>query len=313
MKLRAAVIGVGYLGRFHAQKYKNNPGVELVAVCDGRLEQAQTVAAELGTRAVTDPSSLIGQVDLVTVAASTQAHYSLGKMFLEAGIPLNLEKPLAATAAQARELVEIAKKKNVILSTGHIERFNPSIVALRERMKAPKFIDLIRHTGFRARGADVSVMHDLMIHDIDLLHWLSGSKIRELHAAGTKVIAKTWDAVEVFATLENGVTARLSASRISSRPQRSLRVLEDGRALQADTGSLEVDLIEPVSVDAAEPLKISKIAPAKVDALQLETDAFIASVRDKRAPVITGADGLAALEVVERIETILEQGPGAAR
>lgn len=307
MKLRAAVVGVGYLGRFHAQKYKNNPAVELVAVCDGRAEQAQAVAAELGCEAVTDPASLIGRVDLVTVAASTQAHYALGKLFLEAGVPLNLEKPLAATAAQARELVELAARQGVVLSTGHIERFNPSIVALKEQMKAPRFIDLIRHTGFRARGADVSVMHDLMIHDIDLLHWLTGSRVKDLRASGVKVIAKTWDAVEVFATMENGMQARLSASRVSSRPQRAIRVLENGRALQADTGILEVDLIEPVAFDAAEPLKISKVAPAKVDALQLETDAFVASVREKRAPVITGADGLAALEVVERLEKLLEE------
>ena len=128
MKLvKAAVVGVGYLGRFHAQKYKNNSGAELVAVCDGSADRAKLVAEELGCGAVTNPRELIGKVDCVTIAASTQAHFDLGKIFLEAGIPVNLEKPLAATAAQARELVALARAKKVLLGVGHIERFNPAI------------------------------------------------------------------------------------------------------------------------------------------------------------------------------------------
>lgn len=305
-KLRAAVVGVGYLGRFHAQKYKNNPDVELVAVCDGRAEQAESVARELSTKAVSDPRDLVGQVDLVTVAASTKAHFDLGRLFLEAGIPLNLEKPLAATVAQARELVELAERKKTLLCTGHIERFNPAITALRSVLGQPRFLELTRHTPFRARGADVSVLHDLMIHDLDLLLWLANSGIKSVRAAGVKVISPDWDAVDAWIEMENGLTARLSASRVSSRPVRAIRVLEDGRTHQADTGLLEVDTIEPIAFDAAEPLKIAKMAPAKVDALQLETDAFVAAVRGGK-PVVSGADGLKALEAVDRIERALAE------
>lgn len=307
MKKRAAVVGVGYLGRFHAQKYKANPDVELVAVCDGRPEQAEAVAKELGVEAVADPRDLVGRVDLVTIAASTQAHHELGRLFLEAGVPVNLEKPLAATVARARELVELAARKNVLLCTGHIERFNPAIVAFKGELRRPKFLDLTRHTPFRNRGADVSVLYDLMIHDIDLLFWLSGAAaVKNFRAAGAKLITHAWDAVDVFAEMDNGVTARLSASRVSSRPARAIRALDDGRAIQADTGALEVDLVEPVARDAAEPLKITKIAPAKADALQLETDAFVAAVLGKAKPVVTGADGLRAVEFVERIEQELK-------
>lgn len=305
MKSRAAVVGVGYLGRFHAQKYKALADVELVGVCDGRPDQARAVANELGVHAFSDARDLIGKVDMVTVAASTQAHYGLGLMFLEAGIPVNLEKPLAATAAQARELVHLAERKGVLLCTGHIERFNPAVVALRKELREPKVFDLIRHTPFRARGADVSVLHDLMIHDIDLLLWLSGSKVRGLRAAGTSVISGTWDAVEVFAELENGASARLSASRVSAKPLRSVRVLENGRTIQADTGTLDIDLVTPIAKDAAEPLKIAKIPAEKSDALQAETEAFVAAVRGRHKPVVTGADGLHALEVVEQIERLL--------
>lgn len=302
MKSRAAVVGVGYLGRFHAQKYKANPDVELVAVCDGRFEQAETVAKELGTAAVRDPKDLIGKVDLVTVAASTQAHYELGKLFLEAGIPLNLEKPLAATVPQARELVDLAKKKNVLLCTGHIERFNPAVLAVKKELRKPRVFDLIRHTGFRNRGADVSVLHDLMIHDVDMMLFLSGANVKNVRAGGSKLITNDWDAVEAFFDLDDGSTARLSASRVSSRPLRMVRVLDEGRTIQADTGTLEVDLVEPVSREAAEPLKITKTTAEKVDALQMETNAFIAAVRGTQKPAVTGADGLKALEIVAEIE-----------
>lgn len=305
-KLRAAVVGVGYLGRFHAQKYKANPNVDLVAVCDGRTEQAQAVATELGVRAVSNPRELIGQVDLVTVAASTQAHYELGKMFLEAGIPVNLEKPLAATADQARELVELSEKKKVFLSVGHIERFNPAILELRRRMKNVQFFEFVRHTPFRARGADVSVLSDLMIHDLDLLFWLSGSRIKDFKASGSRLISKTFDTAEAFVELEDGRSARISASRVSTRPQRSIRLLQNGSILWADTGSLDLEFIQPIDLNAAEPLKIEKFTADKKDALQTETDAFIQAILEGKPPAITGRDGLMAVEAVEKIERSLK-------
>lgn len=298
--LRAAVVGVGYLGRFHAQKYKTLSGVELVAVCDASREQADKVAAELGVRALTNPTELIGAVDMVTVAASTRAHYELGKQFLSAGIPTNLEKPLAATSAQAKELVELAAQKKTLLCTGHIERFNPAIRELKNNFKSPSFFDLIRHTPFRERGADVSVIHDLMIHDIDLLLWFTGSRVRSVRASGHALKTKTWDSVEAFIELENGQTARLSASRVSSRPQRSIRVFDQGQVLFADTGTLELDVVD--GDKASDPRKKTC---DKADALQAETEAFVAAVAGLAQPVVTGLDGLRALEVVDQIEAVL--------
>lgn len=291
-RLRAAVVGVGYLGRFHAQKYKALGGdVELVAVCDANREACDAVAKELSAKAVYDARELIGQVDCVTVAASTQAHYALGKLFLEAGIPLNLEKPLAATSEQARELVTIADNKKTILCTGHIERFNPAVVQLKKMLKKPVFFDLIRHTPFRERGADVSVVHDLMIHDIDMLHWLTGARVQSVKASGHALRTKTWDSAEVFVEMDNGMKARLSASRVSSRPARSVRVLDEGQILFADTGALEIETVTAETV---------KVTCEKTDALQAETAAFVAAVRGAQ-PVVTGGDGLRALLVVDEI------------
>lgn len=308
MKLRTAVIGVGYLGRFHAQKYLNNPATELVGVCDARFEQAQTVAQELRTQAFARPQDLLGKVDAVTVAASTQAHYEVGKLFLEAGIPVNLEKPLAATLGQAEELVNLASRQNVVLCTGHIERFNPSLRELKGCLRQPRALDLIRHTGFRARGADVSVLHDLMIHDLDLVLWLTGAEVKNFSASGVKVLQPTWDAAEVCLELSTGAMARISASRVSHQPLRQVRVLQEGESITVDSGALTLEVTRAAAAGSVDPLAISKKQIDKTDALQAETDAFVAAVLGQAPPVVTGADGLKALELVTQIDQALQRG-----
>lgn len=309
MKLRAGVIGVGYLGRFHAQKYRQNPLIGDLFVCDSRKEAAETVAKEVQGVAVTDPRELFSKVDLVTIAASTRAHFELTKMFLSAGIPVNVEKPIAASAKEAEELVRLARERQLPLAVGHIERFNPAIVELRQLITAPRGIELIRHTPFRARGADVSVLHDLMIHDLDLLTWLGGADVRDSQAVAAKIITSDWDLCDAHFTLANGLKARISVSRVSGRPQRSIRVIQDQMTLFADTGSLEIERITPIAMDAAEPLKIEKWTVAKKDALQAETDAWIDAVRLKQSPLVSGEDGLRALR---HVETLLTQLQGRA-
>lgn len=303
--IKTAVIGVGYLGRFHAQKYSNNPSVELVGVCDHNPENAKAVAQELQTKAFEKPQDLIGRVDAVTIAASTQAHYELGRLFLEAGIPVNLEKPLAATLQQARELVDLAAKKKTLLCTGHIERFNPSLIELKKNLKKPAAFDLIRHTAFRARGADVSVLHDLMIHDLDLVLWLTGAKVTSFTASGARILQPTWDAAEVSLELSSGALARISVSRVSNRPARMVRVLEQGASFTVDSGALTMEIVT-ASGGKAEPLATEMLQVAKRDALQDETDAFIDAVSGKAPPVVTGEDGLIALELVTRIDEAIQ-------
>lgn len=307
-KLRSAVVGVGYLGTFHAQKHKNNSDVELVGVCDFSPAQADKVAAELGVSSFHRAEDLVGQVDLVTISASTQSHYELAKLFISAGIHVNIEKPITATVEQAQELLQLAAKKDVLVAVGHIERFNPCIQEMRKHLKNVRSIELIRYAPFKARGADVSVLHDLMIHDLDLLYWLSGSEVASFEASGVKLITQELDIASATFKMKNGIHATIKVSRVSPTAERSIRIIQDDAIIVANTGSLEIEKIEKGGDLNTEPLKVTKWAVTKEDALQKEEDAFIFAVKNKTAPVVTGQDGLKALEGIAQIENKILKG-----
>ncbi|WP_413570116.1 Gfo/Idh/MocA family protein [Bdellovibrio sp. HCB117] len=305
-KLRAAVIGVGYLGNFHAQKYKNNPHVELVGVCDHFPAQADKIAAELGVKSFHRPQDLLGQVDLVTVAASTLSHYEVAKTFLQNGVHVNVEKPITATVPQAEELVALAEKNNLKLAVGHIERFNPSVVEVKKNLKQPRLIELTRMATYKARGADVSVLHDLMIHDIDMLFFLSGtSEIESMIGTGSKLVSKELDTASVAIKMKNGVVGVINVSRVSSTMTRSVRVIEDDFTLFANTGIHELEKGEK-GPGGDELVKYTKWTLEKADALQKETDAFVDAVINNKKPVVTGVDGLVALKAIEDVQRMIE-------
>src|SRR5262245_25130509 len=188
-KIRAAVIGVGYLGRFHAQKYAQIPGCELVAVVDGREDARNAVAAEVKSRAVADYRELLGKVDAVSVVTPTPAHFEIAEAFLSAGAHVLVEKPITETPAQARQLIATAAKHHRILQVGHLERFNAAILAAEPHISAPRFMECVRLAPFKERGTDVNVVLDLMIHDIDLVQSLTGSEIVSIDAVGTPVFS----------------------------------------------------------------------------------------------------------------------------
>ncbi|MEK2645000.1 Gfo/Idh/MocA family protein [Bdellovibrio sp. BCCA] len=304
-KLRGAVVGVGYLGNFHAQKYKNNPHVELVGVCDHFPAQADKIAAELGVKSFHRPADLIGNVDLVTIAASTLSHFELAKMFLQNGVHVNVEKPITATVPQAEELVALAEKNNLKLAVGHIERFNPSVNELKKHLKNPRTIELVRMAPYKARGADVSVLHDLMIHDMDLLFWLTGSEIESMVCSGTKLVSKELDTASVSFKMKNGTHGIINVSRVSPTTQRSIRVAQDDCTLFAQTGTHELEKVE-VGPGGDELVKVTKWTVEKADALQRETDAFIDCILNDKKPVVTGLDGLKALKAIEDIQRMIE-------
>ncbi|WP_413581148.1 Gfo/Idh/MocA family protein [Bdellovibrio sp. HCB288] len=303
-KLRGAVIGVGYLGNFHAQKYKNNPNVELIGVCDHFPAQADKIAAELGVKSFHRPQDLIGQVDLVTIAASTQSHYEVAKLFLENGIHVNVEKPITATVPQAEELLALAEKHKVKLAVGHIERFNPSVNELKKHMKNVSTIELIRTAPYKARGADVSVLHDLAIHDMDLLFWLTGSEIESMICSGTKLISPELDTASISFKMKNGIHGIITVSRVSPVGQRSIRVVQDDCTIYANTGIHELEKVEK-GAGGDELTKITKWTVDKADALQKETDAFVDAVLNNKTPVVTGLDGLKALRAIEDIQKMI--------
>lgn len=304
-KLRGAVVGVGYLGRFHAQKYQSNPDVELIGVCDHLPVQADKVAAELGVKSFHRPQDLVGQVDMVTIAANTLNHFELAKLFLENDIHVNVEKPITATIDQAEELVTLAERRQLLLAVGHIERFNPSVIELKKHLKSPKVIELTRMAPYKTRGADVSVLHDLMIHDMDLLFWLSGSEIDAMMCSGTKLVSQELDTATVSLKMKNGVLGIINVSRVSVGTQRSIRVLQDDCTLFANTGNHELEKVQ-MGPGGDELVKITRWTVEKADALQKETDSFVQAVLKKQPLEVTGIDGLQALRAIEDVRRMIE-------
>ncbi len=297
-KLRGAVIGVGYLGTFHAQKVAAHPGAELVAVFDHFPEQAQKVAATLKTQAVQNLEEIAKSVDFVTIAASTQAHFELAKFFLDHKIPVLVEKPIAATATQGQQLSELADKNNVVFSVGHIERFNPAYNYLKENFKNTQYLEINRLAPFRVRGSDVSVLHDLMIHDLDLVNFIFKQKIKKHIISGNKLIRPTIDDVSLRLELESGTQVTIQNSRLSPQIIRNYRAIQKDCTLFVNTATLEGEFLfsDPTHESL---MRTEKIQVPKVDALALEIDHFISAVRKEKPVAITGFEATTALAQIE--------------
>ncbi|HPI41467.1 MAG TPA: Gfo/Idh/MocA family oxidoreductase [Pseudobdellovibrionaceae bacterium] len=306
-KLKAAVVGVGYLGRFHAQKMKNHPLVELVGVSDMNPQNIEKVSAELSVSGYLRYQDLIGKVDAVTIAASTLAHYEIARFFLQNGVHVNVEKPITSKSTEAESLVQLAKEKNLVLTVGHVERFNPVILAAQKQRKpGPEFIELIRKGPFKERGADVNVLYDLMIHDIDLLLWLGQSEIQDIRGMGGVLVSKELDWCQVHITLKNGIQSLIQVSRVSPVSERRLHIHQGCQILVADTQNLKLEILSK-SNQPGEFLSVSSIPFEKFDALQLETNAFVEAVQGVTPLKLTGQDGLNALKAIEWIERQIQK------
>ena len=221
-KLRAAVVGVGYLGRFHAQKYRALDDVELVGVCDTDPAVGRAVADSVGAELFTDHRALLGKVDAVTIAASTSAHFALAKFFLEHGVHVLVEKPMTRTSAEAAVLTELAERLGLKLQVGHVERFNPALLSARERLSAVSFIECHRLAPFKGRGADVNVILDLMIHDLDVILSLVDSEPTDVSAVGIAVLTDEVDIANARIEFANRAIANVTASRVSTGAQRRI-------------------------------------------------------------------------------------------
>lgn len=298
MKLRGAVVGVGYLGQFHAQKIKAHPEAILAGVCDFSFPQAQKVAGELATVAFKTPQEMIGLVDFVQIAASTQAHYDLASLFLTQKIPVLVEKPLAATIEQAEMLCQLAEKNSTLLTVGHIERFNPAFKYLKDNSSGVSYLEINRLAPFRVRGSDVSVLHDLMIHDIDLVSWIFGSEIENFVVAGKKLIRPTYDDVSVRLELASGVQVTINNSRVTPQLIRNYRAVGKNETIFMNTATLEGEVLRPLPEDPFYSTEAVKLE--KADTLALETDHFIQCVQGKKTPAITAREALQALINVEK-------------
>lgn len=306
--MRTAVIGVGYLGRFHAQKYAALPQAELVAVADQHMENAERVAAECNTRAVNDYRELFGQVDAVSIVVPTQMHYQVARDCLEQGIHVLLEKPMTVTVAEADELITLAKARQLVLQIGHLERFNSAVLALKPVLTTPQFIESHRLAAFNPRGADVNVVLDLMIHDIDIIQNLVQSPIRQIDANGVSVLTHEQDIVNARITFESGCVANVTASRVSMKPQRKMRIFQPDAYISIDFQ----DKVLSVHRKGKKELfpGIPEITSEESifensDAILAEVTAFIEAINGKTAPIVTGEDGRQALATAIRISEIL--------
>jgi predicted dehydrogenase len=302
-KLRTAVVGVGYLGRFHAQKHRALDNVELVAVCDRDAERGRAVAAEVQTTAVQDYRELVGKIDAVTIAATTAEHFSVARFFLEHGVHCLVEKPLTRTSAEAAVLTKLAAARNVKLQVGHVERFNPALLAARETLTTVRFIECHRLAPFKGRGADVNVILDVMIHDLDVILSLVDSKPVAASAVGIPVFMDDIDIANARIEFANGAIANVTASRVSTTPQRRFRVFQPNQYVSIDFGSGEVRRVTKHGDwrEGATPLREETWNLEKGDALLAETRAFIDAIVNDTPPVVSGADALASLQLAEMI------------
>ncbi|MGQ9660255.1 MAG: Gfo/Idh/MocA family protein [Thermochromatium sp.] len=298
-RLRVAVIGVGYLGRFHALIYSRLPEVELVGVADIDAERAALVAAEAGCAAYTDLDALLDRVEAVSIVVPTTAHLAVAAPFLERGIPVLLEKPIAATREEGAEIVRLAQRHGALLQIGHVERFNAGVMALAQRIHAPRYIEAQRMGGFVERATDVDVVSDLMIHDLDIILSLVEAEIRHISAVGASILTKHIDIANARLEFANGAVANLVASRVSDQTTRRIRIFQSGRYLSLDFVKQTLDLAEPRAVAAGgrseivrERLQVNPVKP-----LDLELAEFVRVVREGGRPLVDGRTGLRALEV----------------
>src|SRR5215510_312352 len=303
-KTRAAVVGVGYLGRFHAQKYAQLSGCELVAVVDGREEVRNAVAAEVRSKPVADYRELLGKVEAVSVVTPTPVHFEIAAAFLEAGAHVLVEKPITETPEQARTLIARAAHHKRILQVGHLERFNAAILAADPHISAPRFMECVRLAPYKERGTDVNVVLDLMIHDIDLVQSLAGSEIVSIDAIGTPVFSGEIDIANARLRFANGCVANTTASRVSMKTERKLRIFEDAAYISLDLQQKILTLIRRRDAAPAPgqlPVSIEEANLEQGDALKAEIESFLDCIRNDRRPIVSGEDGLRALETAIRI------------
>jgi predicted dehydrogenase len=297
-KIRAAVIGVGYLGRFHAQKYAAAENCELVGVVDANAEAAARVAAEVGTTASGDFRSLLGRVDAVSVVTPTPLHHEIALAFLETGTHVLVEKPITETVAQARSLIDAAQRGGRVLQVGHLERFNPVVLAAEGVLRQPRFLECHRLAPFRERGTDVNVVLDLMIHDIDLLQMIVGSPMESFDAIGTPVFSGEIDIANARIRFSGGCVANATASRVSLKTERKLRVFQDDAYLSLDLQQKILTVIRKRTGESAPgqlPVQIEEQSFEQGDALKAEIAAFLTAARGLGRVMVTGEDGLRAL------------------
>ncbi|MGI6271536.1 MAG: Gfo/Idh/MocA family oxidoreductase [Anaerohalosphaeraceae bacterium] len=328
-KIRTAVVGAGKMGAIHAKVYSQLEDSQLVAIADIDAARARSLADKHACAAVTDCSELIGRIDAVTISAPTVHHCRLAKDFIDNGIAVMIEKPLAASVAEGREIVELARRKNVVVAVGHSERCNPVVQAMKRLRIEPKFIEANRISPYPFRSMDIGVVLDVMIHDIDIILSLAASPIRKVDAVGVNVIGEHEDICNARIIFENGCIANVTASRLALKTERKVRVFsrqaylsldylkKEGIIIKADGN---IDVVEWIRQKQQDPdfdfagvnwmdlLHIEQLAIEDAEPLRVEQQAFLKAVAGQAdRPEVTAEEGLAAMECAEQILAAVKQ------
>lgn len=301
--VRVGVIGVGHLGQHHARLYGSLSGAALVGVVDADPRRAKEVAERVGTAVYDDVGVLLRQVEAVSVAAPTSAHHAIARRCLEAGIHVLVEKPIAATLAEARELVALARARHAVLQVGHIERFNPVLLKARPYIREPLLIECRRVSPFTGRSTDVDVVLDLMIHDLDMVLSFQPGSVTGVCAVGMPVVSDKIDLAHAWITFESGCVAVLAASRVAAGRARELTVVQRNACLLLDYQSRRATIRRVSGEPASEQIQGGEEEP-----LKLELESFLDAVRTGTTPVVTGEDGEAALALAHRVLEEIGEG-----
>lgn len=308
-KIRTAVIGTGYLGKFHAEKYAELENSELVAVVDLNRENAEAVAKKTNTTALSTYEGLFTKVDAVSIVTPTETHAKIGLDFLSKGIDVLIEKPMALSTAEADTLIKAATENNAILQIGHLERFNGAVLALKDTPLDPVFIESHRLSPFPNRSTDVDVVLDLMIHDIDIILNLARAEVEKIDAVGIPVISDKVDIANARLEFKNGCVANVTASRVSKEPQRKMRIFQDETYISVDFATQQISIARLESAkDGGQPRIINEeLQIERQDSLLEEIKSFLNCSATRQAPLVSGSDGKRALAVAAEIQNAVEE------
>lgn len=310
-KIRVGVVGVGYLGKFHAEKYAGMDDVELVGVVDRNPARARSVAEKFNTTAFTNYQDLIGKVDAVSVVTQTPLHFPISKEFLENDVDVLIEKPVTTTLEEANALIDIADSRGPIIQVGHLERFNPAVIALEEVINQPMFIESHRLSIYQERGTDVDVVLDLMIHDIDIILNFVKSDVKKIDAVGVSVVSSYIDIVNARLTFANNCVANVTASRISMKSLRKIRLFQKDAYISVDYANRDITVVKRDNNDSTgliPGMDINQMNFTQADPLEAELRSFIRCVSKREVPAVSGRDGRNALKVALSVMDQIKKG-----
>jgi len=306
-KIRAAVIGVGEHGKNHALAFKAAPGAELVGVYDAKADRCREVARELGVRAFESLNETLSAAQAVSIVVPTADHAAVAREALSRGVDVLVEKPIARTLDEADDLIERASEQGRILQIGHLERFNPGVVAAKALTRNPLFFEVHRLGVFSPRSLDVDVVFDLMIHDLDLVLWMVSAPVRDVRAVGLPVLSDKVDIANARVEFDNGVVANFTASRVSTEKVRKFRYFQPNEYVSIDFSRRDAIVLSVDRNGPAPRIGFRKLEGKPTEPLRAELEAFVESVRSRRAPLVGGPEGRAALALAERVMNGIEQ------